>query len=1107
MPPTAPRRLRVAIVAASLRILGGQAVQAQRMLEGWRDDPDVEAWLVPVNPLPPKPLRWLLSVKFARTIVTQLSYWPLLFREVRRADVVHAFSASYTSFLLAPLPAVIVAKLLGRPVILNYHSGEAPDHLRRSAIARFVMRHLVDRNVVPSPFLREVLGSFGIDATVVANTVDLTRFAYRVRDPLRPRLLSTRNLEPLYNVSCTLRAFGRIQAKHPDASLTLVGFGSQDAELRALSDRLGLRNVVFAGRIDPSEIHRYYADADLYVQSSSIDNMPLSILEAFASGLPVVATRVGGVPAMVTDTVNGLLAPDDDDATVAAHVMTLLENPSDARRLAAAGYEACGLYQWSVVRHQWFAVYRSVNDVVHEWLLRLRRTTRQELAWRIRAAARIQKERVTARVSRFEWRRQELRNVLNPELVATLGSSLDRDDWQSVHHALLRQIQDRPSHFVLDYSDPQTLVDAIRAHWPNAPADAAARADRILEGRYDLLGYKDLTFGSAGELNWHLDPVHGKQAPLLFWADVPYLDPSVGDHKIIWELNRHQHWLQLGRALWLTGDRRYRNATIGQLESWLAANPPRTGINWASMLELGFRSLSWTWALHFLAADRGESVESPWLVDLLVGLDAQLTHVEHNLSHYFSPNTHLTGEALSLYVVGHALPELAGSRRWIEQGREILLREIDRQIRPDGAHAEGSTHYHRYTLDIYLFALLTALRTNDTKAVPHFFNAVTRLAVFMRAVADDRGVFPLIGDDDGGMLWPIAGRACDDVRDSLGLAAVVLDRAELAPDQIPEEAFWLAGSTAVERADLAPGSPDGTVLGSRTFPDAGIIVSRDDKGGHLVFDAGPHGYMNAGHAHADALSLTLSLRHRPLLVDPGTSTYTVDRGVRDRMRATMSHNTVVVDGRSQSEPAGAFSWRSRTNATIHGSRHDGTFDWIEASHDGYAPVRHRRTIIRAAASGWLIVDELLGHGAHTATTNWHFDPDWRVTIESTGCLRATHGDGGSAWVLHDTGTARLLYGDEQSGLGWHAPVYGMLVPAWCAQVEHAGDTPFSLVTWIGSADDAVRPSIERLPSGADGSITVRIVLGDRTSTFVVQPDGPIYTTELSGSLMLEHTLD
>src|SRR5688572_22771024 len=192
------RRLKVAVVAPSLGILGGQAVQADRLLKCWQDDPEIEAWLVPVNPIPPAPFAGAVRVKFARTAATQLTYWPLLFRELRKADVVHVFSASYFSFLLAPLPAVLVARLYGKPVVMNYRSGEAPDHLRRSAIARWVLRR-VDRNAVPSRFLRDVFERFGIASEIVPNIVDLERFAFRARGPLRPRLLSTRNFEPLYN--------------------------------------------------------------------------------------------------------------------------------------------------------------------------------------------------------------------------------------------------------------------------------------------------------------------------------------------------------------------------------------------------------------------------------------------------------------------------------------------------------------------------------------------------------------------------------------------------------------------------------------------------------------------------------------------------------------------------------------------------------------------------------------------------------------------------------------------------------------------------------------------------------------------------------------------
>jgi hypothetical protein len=740
---------------------------------------------------------------------------------------------------------------------------------------------------------------------------------------------------------------------------------------------------------------------------------------------------------------------------------------------------------------------------------RLRHMTRDELSWRGRVAVRTRLQHVGARLRPPRWDRERLRRVLDRRVTdAAVRGAMEGGDWQAVHRALFRLLERRPSHFALDHSSAPALVAEVRERWPHAPADAAARADRMLAGRYDILGYQGLSFAPSGrEVDWHLDPVHDRRAPAAFWADVPYLDAAIGDHKIIWEINRHQHWLPLGRALWLTEDARYGHAIVEQLESWLAANPPLVGINWASMLEIGLRALSWVWALHFLLAEsrsrsgsrseRSESEEPPWVVDMLVALDRQLTHVEQNLSHYFSPNTHLTGEALALYVVGVALPELAASERWITRGREILLREIDRQIHADGGHAEGSTHYHRYSLDIYLLALLTARREQDTEATARFADAVTRLAAFARGVADDRGMFPLIGDDDGGMLWPIMGRACRDVRDSLALAAVLLKQPDLAPWGIPEEVFWVGGRAAIDRAGLVEPDRDTRPLRtkpnppSRLFPDSGYFVARDANGNHAVFDVGRHGYLNAGHAHADALALTLTLIHRPLLVDPGTSTY-VERTVRDRMRDTASHNTVTIDGRPQSIPADPFHWATRTDARLHASRHNPAFDWAEASHDGYAPLRHQRTLLRSS-SGWLVVDEILGGGRHTANARWHFDPEWTVTADAPGRLRAMHADGACAWLLHDADTADLVRGDATAGLGWYAGVYGRLEPTWAARLTRARVAPFHVVTWIGPAVDGSRPSLDRLVVASDrggAAVAARVSVDDRVSVFLLRPGEP-----------------
>jgi hypothetical protein len=730
-------------------------------------------------------------------------------------------------------------------------------------------------------------------------------------------------------------------------------------------------------------------------------------------------------------------------------------------------------------------------------LNRLRGMTRNEVSWRTRAAARIAAERMAIRLRRPAWQRDHIRRVLAAHVVnERLEEAIAAGRWNAVHDRLALHIRGRESRFVLDPASSVDLIDEVRRRWPSAPTQAAERADAILAGRYDLLGYRALTFtGTDGLVDWHLDPVHRTRAPLHFWADVPYLDPAIGDHKIVWELNRHQHWLPLGRALWLTGDARYGQRMLDDLKGWLAANPPLMGINWASMLELGFRSISWIWGLHFLLGspipDARSSISDPWLIDMLVALDRQLTHIEQNLSIYFSPNTHLTGEALALYVAGVALPELSGSPRWRDTGRRILLDEIDRQILEDGGHVERSTHYHRYTLDFYLMALLTARRDGDAEAERRFTNAAIRLAEFARTIADDAGQLPLIGDDDGGMLWPFAGRECQDIRDSLAVAAGLLDRPTLAPWGIQEETCWILGA-AVRGGDGA--EVPGATVPSRLFADTGYAVLRDGHGGHAVLDVGKHGYMNGGHAHADALSMTLSLAGRPLLVDPGTAVYTADPQLRDRFRSSASHNTLTIDKQPQARPGGPFRWHSRANATLHGWRNHPRIDWAEASHDGYAPVSHRRSVVRTTGSGWLVIDEVRGDGTHTADAHWHVDPRWTLAADAPGRVRAAHADEGEAWILYDSGELFLAHGDEASGLGWFAPAYGALVPTWTARITRTCDAPFAMLTWIGTTQPGSPqpPSIERLSpacEAGDVAVAAYVRAGERASVFVVCPSG------------------
>src|SRR5687767_8428503 len=253
-PGTRDKPIRLLIVAPSLNILGGQAVQAKHLVEHLTSEPHFKVSFVAHNPRLPGPFRVLQKIKYVRTIVTSLLYCKNLLREVPRHDVIHVFSASYFSFLLAPTPAIFVARLFGKKVVLNYRSGEAEDHLRSWRRTAIPILKLADEIIVPSRYLVEVFSKFGLRAHPIANVIDPDRFKFHERQPLQPIFLSNRNLYPLYNVACILRAFEKIQQKFPEARLIIAGDGSQRSELEWLARELKLRNVEFRGRVAPHKM-------------------------------------------------------------------------------------------------------------------------------------------------------------------------------------------------------------------------------------------------------------------------------------------------------------------------------------------------------------------------------------------------------------------------------------------------------------------------------------------------------------------------------------------------------------------------------------------------------------------------------------------------------------------------------------------------------------------------------------------------------------------------------------------------------------------------------------------------------------------------------------
>ena len=565
--------------------------------------------------------------------------------------------------------------------------------------------------------------------------------------------------------------------------------------------------------------------------------------------------------------------------------------------------------------------------------------------------------------------------------------------------------------------------------------ELVAAAEKIGRLRFDLLGYREVDFGDPPD--WHLDPISGRRAPFVHWTRLDSLDyASLGDSKVICELNRHQWLVHLGQAYRLTREERYAETLVHHLRSWLDANPPGMGINWTSSLEVGLRIIAWCWALTLIRDS--DAFNSALLAELAKSVQAHATHVERYLSYYFSPNTHLTGEALGLLYAAVVFPGLKRAERWRSLATHILVQEIERQVLSDGVYFERSTCYQRYTVDTYLHFMILASRAGlEVPAIVR--ERVQSMLGFLLAVRQPDGSMPSIGDADGGRLLPLSRNEPDDFRPTFSTAAVLFRNSAYswAAGELAPETLWLLGCSAAEIFEAIEPSPP-TSEPSRLFPDGGFAVMRSGWEGNshsLIFDAGPLGCpVSSGHGHADLLSIQCSAFGQPYLVDAGTCSY-AERELRDFFRGTAAHSTIMVDGNDQAQPGGPFAWQSRSTAKLLQWFANETLASAEAEHDGYRvlpdPVCHRRRVIFVKRRYWVVIDELTGAGTHRVEIRFQFAP-MDVRIDTAGWVRATR-DGRHGLLLRAFTTA-AIEGEIRQGCrapldGWTSPNYGQLEPA------------------------------------------------------------------------------
>jgi hypothetical protein len=597
--------------------------------------------------------------------------------------------------------------------------------------------------------------------------------------------------------------------------------------------------------------------------------------------------------------------------------------------------------------------------------------------------------------------------------------------------------------FCFDQGEAPLLAAEVRRRLPSDWESVIDSAKRVQQRRFDLLGYRNLSFGDS-DTSWQFDPVNKINSPIAPWFRVPYLDfHRSGDHKIVWELSRHQHLMLLGRAWLYAGDQQFLVTLQNLWLGWRQANPYPTGINWASTLEVAFRCLSWIWVDHFTAG--AEALARDFRSRLHAGIGECAVYIERYLSTYFAPNTHLLGEALALFFVGVLYPQLERATIWRDHGWKILLQESARQVREDGFHFEQSVYYHVYALDMFLHARILASRNNI--AIPELYDRTIQLMAEGLATLGMAGQAPRFGDDDGGRLFDNRRNRPEHLLDPLATAAILYRRNDwkAIAGGLREETVWLLGSGGVRSFDELPAArPE---LRSVEFASSGYYTMASSDA-VVIADAGPHGWGNGGHGHADALSLQLISRGRAWLTDPGTATYTREKRERDQFRGTAAHNTLEVDGVSQADPVHAFAWGRHPVTKIHRWYPGRDVVLFHASHDGYqrlpSPVVHERWVIGWRDDAWLVVDRASGKGAHRLDLRWHLSPE---------CIaQPTDSVSVSRYAL-DNQTLDII---APAGTSWHiasetgnwSPAYGAVTPAPVLHFCTEGPLPRDFATLL-----------------------------------------------------------
>ena len=583
----------------------------------------------------------------------------------------------------------------------------------------------------------------------------------------------------------------------------------------------------------------------------------------------------------------------------------------------------------------------------------------------------------------------------------------------------------------------RSSVASTRNEWTKAReiADAAARHEVPFFGQ---------TFHFGPDIAWHKDPVTGVEWPRLYHRDVPVEggNRGFGDVKYVWELNRHQFFVDLAKIAFLDRSRPHADSLHAILRSWHAAVPYATGVPWACALEPAFRAWSWMWSYRMVLASGllDEETHLLWLT----GLYDHGRFLYRHLERYASPYNHLVGEASALFALGLLLRDCEEADVWIGRAREILESTLGGQFHRDGGTVEQSTFYHHATLGFYILSAILG-RRGGVALSRDVDGAIVRGLEFSTSLEQPDGRVPRIGGADDGKPIRLEHLPFWDFRPYQAIGAVEHERPDFkfAARRFWEDALWVLGTEGLTRFERLGSAEPARVV---SFPATGYFVARSDwtsEADYLCFDCGEQAaglrkddVPSAAHGHADCLSVIVALGGRPVLVDPGFYCYNGEAAWEVHFRKTKAHNTLTVDGRDQAKHLSKMAWVRTYTPRFEDGRAE-KVGWARGSHDGFsdggAGVIHRRLVWLRPGGYLLILDELNGSPGHTARAGFQFAPG-DLALDGEDVARFSDRFE-LAWACSVPATATIVSGEDGPDGGWVAPSLGVRERAPRLQID------------------------------------------------------------------------